>query len=66
MILHMEIKTPPGKQSDVMQAFNRRLKQRFDDLGIEMPLPSRRLYIAEEGNGQRAERLRPPARRAGG
>jgi len=64
MILHMEIKTPPGKQPDVMQAFNRRLKQRFDDLGIEMPLPSRRLYIAEEGNGQRAERLRPPARRA--
>jgi small-conductance mechanosensitive channel len=66
MILHMEIKTPPGKQSDVMQAFNQRLKRRFDDLGIEMPLPSRRLYIAEEGNGQRAERLRPPARRAGG
>jgi small-conductance mechanosensitive channel len=66
MILHMEIKTPPGKQSDVMQAFNQRLKRRFDDLGIEMPLPSRRLYIAEEGNNQRAERLRNPARRAGG
>ncbi|HEY2890171.1 MAG TPA: mechanosensitive ion channel family protein, partial [Dongiaceae bacterium] len=65
MIIHMEIKTPPGKQSDVVRAFNRRLKQRFDELGIEMPMPSRRLLLTGEGgvaNG--GEHPRRQARRA--
>ena len=65
MIIHMEIKTPPGKQSDVVRAFNRRLKRRFDELGIAMPMPSRRLLLTGEGDAAvGGERPRRQAQRA--
>ncbi|MCW5963804.1 MAG: mechanosensitive ion channel family protein [Bryobacterales bacterium] len=43
-ILKMRIKTMPRRQWVVGRAFNRRIKQRFDELGIAFPLPARRLY----------------------
>ncbi len=66
MILHMEIKTPAGKQAEVVRAFNRRLKQRFDELGIRMPMPSRRLLVTSERGsaGEEAPQTRQQARRA--
>ncbi|MGK9169437.1 mechanosensitive ion channel [Inquilinus limosus] len=35
------IKTPPIKQWGVMREFNRRMKRRFDELGIDIPFPHR-------------------------
>lgn len=35
------IKTPPARQWGVMREFNRRMKRRFDDLGIDLPFPHR-------------------------
>ncbi len=35
------IKTPPAKQWGVLREFNRRMKRRFDELGIDIPFPHR-------------------------
>lgn len=43
-VLKMRIKTMPRRQWMVGRALNRRIKQRFDELGIAFPLPARRLY----------------------
>src|SRR5258706_3999408 len=59
MILHMKIKTLPGKQSDVARQFNRRLKARLDELGIAMPIPARRFYMADKEEGAASE-TQPP------
>lgn len=39
------IKTIPIKQWEVAREFNRRLKNKFDELGIEIPFPHRTLYL---------------------
>jgi small conductance mechanosensitive channel len=35
------IKTPPAKQWGVAREFNRRMKRRFDEVGIDIPFPHR-------------------------
>jgi moderate conductance mechanosensitive channel len=65
MIVHLEIKTLPGKQTEIARQFNRRLKRRLDELGIEMPYPSRRLYMADKTKPEEDEdthRARPVRR----
>jgi small-conductance mechanosensitive channel len=48
-----------------VRAFNRRLKRRFDELGIAMPMPSRRLLLTGEGDAAvGGERPRRQAQRA--
>lgn len=47
VILKMRIKTRPIKQWAVGRELNRRIKKRFDELGIEMPFPHRTLYLGE-------------------
>ena len=44
VIIKFRIKTLPIKQWDVMREFRRRLKNRFDELGIEIPFPHTTLY----------------------
>lgn len=39
------IKTLPIKQWEVAREFRRRIKNRFDELGIEIPFPHRTLYL---------------------
>lgn len=39
------IKTPPIEQWGVMREFNRRMKRRFDELGIEIPFPHRTVLM---------------------
>jgi small-conductance mechanosensitive channel len=56
VVLHTQVKTLPGRQWDVEQTFNRRLKRRFDELGVSM-YPSRKVYLSPEM--QRAFRLAP-------
>lgn len=45
--IKFRIKTLPIKQWEVAREFRRRLKNRFDELGIEIPFPHRTLYMGK-------------------
>jgi len=45
VIIKFRIRTLPIKQWEVKREFNRRLKNKFDELGIEIPFPHRTLYL---------------------
>jgi moderate conductance mechanosensitive channel len=47
VIIKARIKTPPIKQWTVGREMNRRIKKKFDELGIEMPFPHMSLYFGE-------------------
>ncbi|MDN5849903.1 MAG: mechanosensitive ion channel family protein [Nitrococcus sp.] len=42
--IRCRFKTLPGKQWDVAREYRRRIKNRFDELGIEIPFPRPRLH----------------------
>jgi moderate conductance mechanosensitive channel len=42
--IKFRVKTLPIKQWDVMREFRRRIKNRFDELGIEIPFPHSTIY----------------------
>ncbi|MFC1807938.1 mechanosensitive ion channel domain-containing protein [Candidatus Omnitrophota bacterium] len=44
VIIKFRMKTLPIKQWEVMREFRRRLKNKFDELGIEIPFPHRTIY----------------------
>jgi small conductance mechanosensitive channel len=48
MVIKARITTLPIKQWTVGREFNRRLKKRFDELGIEIPFPTRTIYYGRE------------------
>jgi small conductance mechanosensitive channel len=48
VILKARVKTVPVKQWYVGREFNRRIKLRFDEEGIEMPYPHTTLYFGED------------------
>jgi moderate conductance mechanosensitive channel len=47
VIIKFRIKTLPIKQWDISREFRRRLKNRFDELGIEIPFPHRMIYYGK-------------------
>jgi small conductance mechanosensitive channel len=47
VVIKARIKTLPVKQWLVGREMNRRIKKRFDELGIEIPFPHRSLYFGE-------------------
>lgn len=47
VVIKGRIKTHPIQQWAVGREFNRRIKHRFDDEGIEIPFPHRSLYFGE-------------------
>jgi moderate conductance mechanosensitive channel len=49
------IKTVPIKQWNVGREYNRRMKLKFDELGIEIPFPHRTIYFGQPAEGQAAE-----------
>lgn len=51
IIIRFLIKTKPLKQWTVKRELLRRIKKRFDELGIEIPFPHRTLYHRHEPNG---------------
>lgn len=51
VIIKARIKTKPIEQWNVMREYNKRLKRRFDHLGIEMPFPHRTIYFGIDKNG---------------
>lgn len=52
VIIKARIKTLPIKQWQVGREFNRRMKLRFDELGIEIPFPHRTLYFGVDKHGK--------------
>lgn len=54
IIVLARLKVRPGDQWRISREFNRRLKQRFDARGIEIPFPHQKIYFGNEGD------LRPP------
>lgn len=52
VVIKARIKTLPIQQWTVGREFNRRLKRRFDELGIEIPFPHRTLYFGIDKQGE--------------
>jgi moderate conductance mechanosensitive channel len=52
VVIRARLKTRPLKQWEVGREFNRRVKNRFDELGIEIPFPHQTIYfgVDKEGN----------------
>ncbi|WP_447554498.1 mechanosensitive channel protein [Vreelandella sp. EE22] len=50
--IRVVIKTTPGDQWGVGRAFNRLVKMRFDEAGIEIPFPHTTLYFGEDRDGK--------------
>jgi small conductance mechanosensitive channel len=51
IVIKGRIKTRPIKQWQVGRAFNRLVKIRFDEHGIEIPFPHRTLYFGQDKDG---------------
>jgi small-conductance mechanosensitive channel len=51
VIIKARVKTKPIKQWGVGREFNRLLKKRFDEEGIEIPFPHVTLYIGQDKHG---------------
>ena len=47
VVIRSRIKTQPIMQWTVAREFRRRMKKRFDELGIEIPFPQRVMHLAE-------------------
>ena len=66
VVIRGRITTDPGMQWSVGREFNRRVKRRFDELGIEIPFPHQTVYFGEDKSGRapaasvRLEEARPP------
>jgi small-conductance mechanosensitive channel len=54
-IVLAQFKTRPLKQSDITRAFNRRLKQKFDEAGIRMTSPTTMLLDRQAAGGETSE-----------
>ncbi|MBN1213258.1 MAG: mechanosensitive ion channel family protein [candidate division Zixibacteria bacterium] len=52
IVIKARIKTKPIKQWRVGREFNRRLKNKFDELNIEIPFPHMTVYMGEDKRGQ--------------
>jgi small conductance mechanosensitive channel len=52
VMIKFRIKTKPIKQWEVTREFKRRLKNKFDELGIEIPFPHRTLYWGTDKENQ--------------
>ncbi len=48
VIVRARTKTKPIKQWSIGREFNKRLKKRFDQVGIEIPFPHRTVYFGED------------------
>ncbi len=51
VVIKGRLKTQPIKQWTVGRAFNRLVKRKFDELGIEIPFPHRTIYFGQDKDG---------------
>jgi small-conductance mechanosensitive channel len=49
VVIRCRFRTNPGSQWAVSREFNRRYKKRFDEVGIEIPFPYRKVVVQTEG-----------------
>lgn len=54
IIVRVRTKTKPIRQWAVGREFNRRMKKKFDELGIEIPFPHVTLYMGQDKDGTAA------------
>lgn len=54
VIIKARIKTRPSRQWAVGREFNRRMKKKFDELGIEIPFPHMTVYMGQDKDGSAA------------
>jgi moderate conductance mechanosensitive channel len=52
VVIKARFKTRPLRQWEVSREFNRRIKNRFDELGIEIPFPHQTLYFGADKQGR--------------
>ncbi len=52
IIIKARLKTAPAKQWPVGREYNRRLKHKFDENGVEMPFPHQTIYFGEDKEGK--------------
>lgn len=57
IIIRARVQVQPGKQIVIQRVYNRLIKNRFDEEGIEIPFPHRTLYFGVDSHGNA-----PPAR----
>jgi len=51
VIIKARLKTKPVRQWDVGREFNRRMKFKFDEKGVEIPFPHQTIYFGEDKKG---------------
>ena len=51
IIIRVRMTTKPLKQWGIKRAFNKRVKKKFDERGIEIPFPHRTIYMGEPKQG---------------
>ena len=51
VVVRARLKTVPGMQWATGREFNRRMKKRFDELGIEIPFPHQTVYFGVDKDG---------------
>jgi small-conductance mechanosensitive channel len=51
--IRLVLKTQPGRQWEVSRELNRRLKDRFDAEGIEIPFPQRVMWVRRDEGSSR-------------
>ena len=56
--IRLVIKTLPGEQWPLMRQLRLRLKEAFDEAGIEIPFPQRTLWM--RGESEAGQALKPP------
>jgi len=65
VVIRTLLRTQPGSQWNVAREFRRRIKNRFDREGIEIPYPQRRVHVRVEGSAS-ADDVASAAGAAGG
>lgn len=66
VVIRCRFRTNPGSQWAVSREFNRRYKRRFDEVGIEIPFPYRKVVVQGEGGAPVSAEARQAAAIAGG
>jgi small-conductance mechanosensitive channel len=60
VIMRVRLKTEPSQRWAVAREMNRRIKRRFDELGIEIPYPHQKLVLEEKHPAQTANTAPEP------
>ena len=55
VVIRTMVRTEPGKQWECAREYRRRIKNRLDQEGIEIPFPQRTVHIRQVGGGEEAE-----------